>query len=72
MVTNVQSYQPYSELLDSVGPGESDYAFTGEAYDSYITDGLASQGLIYLRSRYYAPGLIIPVYSRPDGFNTFP
>ncbi|MFC1878987.1 RHS repeat-associated core domain-containing protein [Chloroflexota bacterium] len=79
MVTLAKSYQPYGETLDSIGPSESDYAFTGEAYDSYITDGLASQGLIYLRSRYYAPYLnqwiqrdpIVPNPYIPADFNRY-
>ena len=55
VVTLSQSYAPYGDTLNSVGIGSSVYQFTGEAKDSYITDRLAGQGLIYLRARYYAP-----------------
>ena len=43
-----QSYQPYGEVLASVGEGESNYGFAAEMADSYIK-------LIYLRSRDYSP-----------------
>jgi RHS repeat-associated protein len=43
-----QSYQPYGELLASIGNGESVYGFTGEATD-------ALTGMVYLRARWYAP-----------------
>ena len=48
-VTLTQSYAPYGEVTQSVGNGATAYQFTGEMRDSYIK-------LIYLRSRYYAPG----------------
>lgn len=47
VVTLTKSYQPYGEVLGSVGSGISNYGFTGEMTDS--------TGLIYLRARYYAP-----------------
>jgi RHS repeat-associated protein len=48
-VTLTQSYAPYGETISSIGNGATAYQFTGEMRDSYIK-------LIYLRSRYYAPG----------------
>jgi RHS repeat-associated protein len=47
-VTLSKSYQPYGEVLSSVGDAASSYGFTGEFTDTYIK-------LIYLRSRYYSP-----------------
>jgi RHS repeat-associated protein len=43
-----QSYEPYGEVLASVGEGESSYGFAAEMRDSYIK-------LIYLLSREYSP-----------------
>ena len=54
-VSLTKSYSPFGDALSSEGQGASSYGFTGEWRDSYITDRLAGQGLIYLRSRYYAP-----------------
>lgn len=42
-----QSYQPYGDVLSSVGSKLTDYGFTGEWGDA--------SGLIFLRARYYAP-----------------
>jgi RHS repeat-associated protein len=54
-VTLTQDYTPrlrprrgYGEILTSEGTTTTDYAFTGESYDSYIK-------LQYLRSRWYSP-----------------
>jgi RHS repeat-associated protein len=41
-----KNYEPYGELMDSTGSGETDYGFTNE---------FTSQGLIYLRARWYDP-----------------
>ncbi|MEJ2601389.1 MAG: hypothetical protein P8Z00_23890 [Anaerolineales bacterium] len=41
-----QSYEPYGDVLASVGEGESSYGFTAEMRDP--------TGLIYLRARYSA------------------
>ncbi len=48
-VTLVKSYQPFGKVMKSVGTGSSPYGFTNE-----WTDG---NGMIYLRARYYEPGL---------------
>jgi RHS repeat-associated protein len=45
-VTLAKSYQPYGEVYSSTGSGASNYGFTNE---------YTSQGLIYLRARWYAP-----------------
>ena len=47
-LTLVKSYQPFGNVMQSVGTGSSPYGFTNE-----WTDG---NGLVYLRSRYYSPG----------------
>ncbi|MFZ6027009.1 MAG: RHS repeat-associated core domain-containing protein [Chloroflexota bacterium] len=49
-ITLARSYTPYGEVLSSAGWGETSYSFTGEMADSY-------SGLLYLRARYYAPGM---------------
>lgn len=49
-LTLSKSYEPYGGVLSSAGTGSSTYAFTGEQYDSVT-------GLVYLRARYYAPGV---------------
>lgn len=48
-VTLVKSYQPYGSVLSTSGSGSSSYGFTGEWTDN--------TGLVYLRARYYAPGV---------------
>jgi RHS repeat-associated protein len=48
-VTLAQSYDPFGNLLSSVGSGSSVFGYTGEQVD-------ASTGLVYLRARYYQPG----------------
>jgi RHS repeat-associated protein len=47
-ITLAKSYQPYGEMLASVGNGASPFAFTGEQQDV--------SGLTYLRARYYSSG----------------
>ena len=47
VVTLAKDYQPYGEVLNQAGVGNSSYGFTGE-----ITD---LTGLIYLRARFYSP-----------------
>jgi len=44
-VTLAKSYQPFGDALTTTGNGASIYGFTGEQQ---------SQGLVYLRSRYYS------------------
>jgi RHS repeat-associated protein len=48
-VTLARSYKPYGEPLSSQGAGATSYGFTGEATDA--------TGMVYLRARYYAPGV---------------
>ena len=43
-------YEPFGEVLDDAGSIATSYGFTGEWTDSYIE-------LVYLRSRYYSPGI---------------
>jgi RHS repeat-associated protein len=47
-ITLAKSYQPYGDMLASVGSGTSPFAFTGEQQDV--------SGLTYLRARYYTNG----------------
>jgi RHS repeat-associated protein len=44
-----QTFDPYGNLLARVGTGESSFGFTGEQVDA--------NGLVYLRARYYQPGM---------------
>ena len=46
-VTLVKTYQPFGNVMQSIGTGSSPYGFTNE-----WTDG---NGLVYLRARYFAP-----------------
>jgi len=48
-VTLAQAYEPFGGVLNSAGGGATPYGFTGERTDP--------AGLVYLRARYYAPGL---------------
>jgi RHS repeat-associated protein len=48
-VALARSYEPYGDVLTSAGSGVTSYDFTGEWRDG--------SGLIYLRARYYAPGV---------------
>ena len=43
-----QSYEPYGEVLASAGERKHSYGFTGELQ--------STNGLVYLRARYYASG----------------
>jgi RHS repeat-associated protein len=44
-----QTFDPYGNLLARGGTGESSFGFTGEQIDE--------NGLVYLRARYYQPGM---------------
>jgi RHS repeat-associated protein len=44
-----QTFDPYGSLLARGGTGASSFGFTGEQVDA--------NGLVYLRARYYAPGM---------------
>jgi RHS repeat-associated protein len=44
-----QTFDPYGNLLARGGAGESSFGFTGEQTDD--------NGLVYLRARYYQPGM---------------
>ena len=44
-----QTYDPYGTVYASAGSGASSYGFTGEQVDP--------NGLVYLRARYYEPGM---------------
>ncbi len=48
-VTLVKTYQPFGNVMQSIGTDSSPYGFTNE-----WTDG---NGLVYLRARYYEPGI---------------
>jgi len=47
-ISLTKSYEPYGSVTQSVGDSQTSYGFTNEATDS--------NGLVYLRARYYAPG----------------
>ena len=49
VVQYYQSFEPYGDVLESIGVGESSYGFAGEWTDS--------TGLQYLRARYYNSGI---------------
>jgi RHS repeat-associated protein len=49
-VETVTTYEPYGNLLAQTGTSGTTYGFTGEQHD-------AATGLLYLRARYYNPGL---------------
>ena len=44
------TYEPYGNILAQTGTSGTTYAFTGEQFDG-------AAGLLYLRARYYNPGL---------------
>ncbi len=48
-VTLAKGYQPYGEVLESAGNETTSYGFTNEWTDN--------TGLVYLRARYYEPGV---------------
>jgi RHS repeat-associated protein len=45
-VALAQSYDPFGGLLETAGPGQSEFAYTGEQMDTSV-------GLVFLRARYY-------------------
>jgi RHS repeat-associated protein len=45
-----QSFDPFGVLFETSGSGESDFAYTGEGWDS-------EAGVLYLRARCYEPGV---------------
>jgi len=47
VITLAKTYEPYGEVMSSVGIGTSEYGYTGEYTSSYVK-------LLYLRSRYYS------------------
>jgi RHS repeat-associated protein len=49
-VETVTTYGPYGKLLAQTGDSGTTYGFTGEQHDG-------ATGLVYLRARYYNPGL---------------
>ena len=49
-IQTVTTYEPYGNILAQTGNSGTTYAFTGEQFDD-------STGLLYLRARYYNPGL---------------
>ncbi len=51
-IETVTTYEPYGNLLAQTGTSGTTYGFTGEQRD-------AATGLLYLRARYYNPGLRI-------------
>ena len=48
-VTLSQSYDPFGNVINSTGTGQSVYGYTGEPTDA--------SGLVYLRARYYNPSI---------------
>jgi RHS repeat-associated protein len=48
-VTLDRSYQPYGNVLSSTGGGATSYGYAGEWRDT--------TGMVYLRARYYMPGV---------------
>jgi len=71
-VTLARSYEPYGQMVSSVGNGISKYGFTGEWTDDYIM-------FLYLRSRWYSPYLnqfiqpdpIVPDNSNPQNLHAY-
>lgn len=69
-VTLAKSYEPYGQMLSSVGSASLNYSYTGE---------WESQGLIDLRSRFYSPYLnqfiqpdpIVPNPYQPQQWNRY-
>ena len=49
-VTRLQSYDPFGTLNQQSGPGASGFGYTGEQED-------ANTGLVFLRARFYDPGV---------------
>ncbi|RMG79086.1 MAG: RHS repeat-associated core domain-containing protein, partial [Chloroflexi bacterium] len=51
-IQTATTYEPYGRVLAQTGTGGTVYGYTGEQFDS-------GAGLLYLRARYYNPGLKI-------------
>ncbi len=49
-ITDTWDFSGYGELLGTTGSTENNYLFTGEQFDSSLNQ-------VYLRSRYYKPGI---------------
>jgi RHS repeat-associated protein len=72
-VTLAQGYDPFGNLLEQVGAGQSGFGYTGEQEDPSI-------GLVFLRARYFDPGTgrfiskdPLPGYVRwPQTLNPYP
>lgn len=45
-----QRFTPFGEVKEKYGEVEANFGYAGQKYD-------AQTGLLYLRARYYAPGL---------------
>jgi RHS repeat-associated protein len=54
-----QGYKAWGEqrFIHGISPLPTTFRYTGQREDSYITDGLAGQGLYWMRSRLYDPAL---------------
>ena len=71
-ITLAMNYEPYGEMLSSVGNAATSYGYTGEWTDSYIK-------FLYLRSRWYSsslnqfiqPDSIVPNYTDPQSINLY-
>ncbi|MCC6191225.1 MAG: hypothetical protein IT318_19560 [Anaerolineales bacterium] len=66
-VTLAWRYEPYGDVLESVGTGETSYGYTGESFDEVT-------GLLYLRARFYSgsQGRFMARDSRPGGYIKLP
>jgi RHS repeat-associated protein len=49
-ITLAKAYNPYGEVTQSAGAGQSSYGYTSEYQDGY-------NQLVYLRARPYAPSM---------------
>jgi RHS repeat-associated protein len=71
-VTYAKSYDPYGNVTQASGEGQSVYGFTGEQQD-------VASGMVYLRSRYYnvylnqfiQPDTIVPDPRTPADWNRY-
>lgn len=72
-VTLARRYEPFGDVLTSVGTGATSYAFVAENFD-------AATGLLYLRARFMQPYLnqfiqpdpMIPQFEDPRTLNRYP
>jgi RHS repeat-associated protein len=65
-VDSATTYEPYGGLLVRTGASGTVYGFTGEQHDG-------APGLLYLRARYYNPGLKVFMSVDPfPGWSTVP